>query len=83
MNTIVYMTVEEAEKILNDRFQKQYCCFTYPGYTSVFGYVKELVIDRLKLPAQEILIFMNRRRYVVSIECLNDCLKIIPRGDTQ
>ena len=71
------ITRQEAESILNRRFYNKVCCFTYPGYKSVFGKVDQIAIDHKGV----IVIQINNERYTCSSESLNECLTLLTKNN--
>ena len=69
------LTLQETEKELERRYLNKHCSFSYPGYPTVYGKIDSIGIDTLKLPVQEVVFQMNDRRYTVSFESLQECLK--------
>ena len=70
-------SINEVENILTKMFKGKRCSFTRPGKETIYGIVSAMAIDTKVLPQKEVLIFIDHRRYSVSIECLHECLKII------
>jgi hypothetical protein len=66
---------QEANQVLKRRFRAKRITISLPGYPPVSGIVSRVMVD--DLTDRDVIIMMNDRRYSVSLECLNECVKIL------
>ncbi len=77
------LSLQEAEKLLTDKFTGQYVRFQYPGKKDIYGMCQRISIDTLTMT--DVLIFIDRKQYRVEITELKNCLvcvKDIKDGNT-
>ncbi len=69
-----------TDQQLEQKFKGKHCSYSFPGYKTVYGMVDEICIDVLN--PQEVILQINNRRYTMSAEDIDECLKLLKNGDT-